>query len=144
MIVRRTIGVLASLMQRVGSVVGGARAGFIRAVFADEEASCQRMIGGRKAKGVAVSVAPRERLDRTQIVQRRPQHGTVAHTLSNLAGRCVEKRRHRPALIRVAERGVAAGKGSTTRVEYVLAQGDVLAWDIGLAERPTIGFADDA
>jgi hypothetical protein len=80
MIVRRTIGVLASVMQHIGSVVGRAHAHLLRSVFPDEEASRQRMIIRRKAKGVAVPVTPRERLDGAQIAQLRPQDGAVAHT----------------------------------------------------------------
>src|SRR5438128_2144053 len=96
------------------------------------------MIVGRKANGVAVAVAPRERLDLVRVAQPRSQDGAVAHTRSR--GLSVEEGGDRPPGIGYTERGKSAGKSSVTRGEHIPAQGDVLAWNIGLAS----SSADDA
>src|ERR1700746_3477917 len=100
-------------------------------------------IGG-EANGVAVPIAPRERLDLADIAQRRPQDRTVAHTGSRLAGGGIEKSGHGSAWGRMAEQRVTARENPTTGIEDVFAQGNVLARDVGLPGGAAIGFADNA
>jgi len=103
-------------------------------------------MGDQRARsaGIAVPVAPRERLDFRHIAQPGPQNRAVADALSDLTRIGVEKCGHGPAGVCITKLGIAAGKSPASRIEHILAQGDVLTWDIGLSGRTTVGFADDA
>ena len=142
-IVRGSIGILSRELQRVRSTVGWTSASLVRAILADEHASCQRMIVGCKADGVAIAISPRERLDRgvwLRRVQPSAQDGAVADAMM----RCALERFHGCARARHAKWRIPAGHHSSPGVEHVVAQHDVLARNILLVLTAAIVEADHA
>src|SRR6516162_2878617 len=103
------------------------------------------MVVRRETNGVGVPITPREGLDRVcRIIQTRSEDSAVADALSNLSRERVEEGLYdSPRVLRV-ERGVATRKLSAARSEHVVAQGDVLARDIGLVLTTAIVETDDA
>src|SRR5262249_23223113 len=84
---------------------------------------------GGKPNGVPVPVPPREGLDRRRgivDIEPRTQDGPVTDPWVERAF----KRLHLLARPGLAKRGVPAGKHAPTGIEYVVAQHDVLIWDV--------------
>src|SRR5437773_7738521 len=101
------------------------------------------MIVRRKANRVTIAVSPREWLDRVfrmRRVKRCAQDGPIANAMMHGA---VERLHCRAGTLN-AEGRVAAGLDAATGVEDVLAQHDVLTWDVLLIGATSIVTADHA
>src|SRR5947207_7325386 len=101
------------------------------------------MAVGGEANRVSVSIAPRKRLDgilRVCDAERRPQDRTVANAVMHGA---IEGR-HGGARTCRTERGIATRFYPASRVEHVVAQNDVLTWNILLICSASIVPTDHA
>jgi hypothetical protein len=131
MVVRGAIGISLGHMQAVWGVVDWPRPALILAVFGDEQAPYEDMVGGRKAQAERIAIAPRDGLNSRGAVfggEARPQDGASAH--APLCGP-LEGPHDRPragdAMLRIA-----TGQVPIARVEKTVAEGDLLTRDIVL------------
>src|SRR5437588_5184373 len=101
------------------------------------------MIFRREPNGIAVAIPPREGLDRIRRI-RGLEPGTQDRPIADtFVGRAVEGF-HGRTWARHAEGRVAACSDSPARVEHVLAQHDILTWDVLLVRAAAIVATDDA
>src|SRR6516162_3635432 len=101
------------------------------------------MVVGREADRVPIPMPPTERLDCARIVEPGPQCGSGTNTLPGFARVLrVRESRNRGARRLYPKRHVAAGCYPSPRLEYILAQGDLLTGDLRLI-RPTVIIATD-
>src|SRR5439155_26986795 len=142
-IVRTAIGILSSQMQPVRGAVRGARAPLVRAVLADEHPSVQGMIVWREPDGVTIPVPPREGLDRIRRI-RGLKLGTQDRAVADAFVHRAVEGFHRRTWTLDAERGIAARFLSSAGIEHVLAQHDVLTWNVLLVRAVAVVATDDA
>src|SRR5256884_1928663 len=141
--VRRAVVVLTGNMQRVRGSVRRPRTALVGTVLSDHQSALEHMILRGEAQRESVAVAPRVRLDgagRSARVQARAQDRSVADALIRGAGEGL----HRGSGLRNTEGGVTAALHAVARVEYVLAQHDVLAGDVGLILTTAVVQSDHA
>src|SRR5467141_4331750 len=128
-------------MQAVRGVVGWPRTPLVFAVLGDKQPALQSMVVRRETNAVRVPVPPREGLDgglRVCGVDFRSQDGTVANAHP---GRTVERLHARAVR---AEVRIPARRHTTTRVEYMTAQRNVLTRDVMLIGATAVVATDHA
>src|SRR6516225_8285001 len=101
------------------------------------------MVIGREADRVPIPMPPTDGLDCARIVERGPQCGSVTNTLPDLVRLRVHESRNPGARRLYPKRLVAAGCYASARLEYIVAQGDVLTGDIRLIQATVIIATDD-
>src|ERR1700761_5037309 len=101
----------------------------VRAILTNQQIAFQHMMTRREAERVAVAIAPRVRLDR-RIRELRVKPGAQDRSVADTMVASTGESLHGPTGILGVKGRVAAGFHPPAGIEHVIAEHDILAWDV--------------